>query len=613
MKLYSTLSILLISIGLTAQKLHKIEPPSWWKGMKLDTVEFMVYGSDIHELEAQSKTLHVIKSESLSSPNYLFVTVHIPSDALEGQHKMTFTNTKGKRVGSLLVEIQERRPQSSERKGFSSKDNIYLLMPDRFCNGNTANDNLKGMLETSNRSLKGGRHGGDLEGIEKHLGYIKEIGMTAIWLNPVLENNMPDYSYHGYAMTDLYSVDSRFGSNEEYQQLCARATQMGIGVIMDQVANHIGSYHPWMSDLPSKDWVNQWEEFTQTNHMKVSRFDPHSAAIDQKVFHDGWFVSTMPDLNQRQPKLARYLIQNSIWWIEYADLYGIRMDTWSYPDKEFLADWTKGILEEYPNFNIVGEEWVSDPSLISYWQSNAIRGDGYNSYLPSIMDFPLQSAITEGLKGETAWRSSMTKIYESLANDYMYGELNNIMIFPDNHDMSRIYTQLDEDFDLWKMAMSIYFTMRGTLQIFYGTEILMSNGESSDHGIIRSDFPGGWSGDNVNAFTGNGLSTQQLEGLEWFKKLAHLRKNSLALNSGELLHYIPLNEVYVYFRSFEQERIMVVANRNSSGKSIELDRFSEGLQESKSAENLITGERIQLSNGKVEVGPLETLILSLSK
>jgi glycosidase len=573
----------------------------------------MVYGSDIHELEAQSKTLHVIKSEALSSPNYLFVTVHIPSDASEGQHKMTFTNTKGKRVGSLLVEIQERRPQSSERKGFSSKDNIYLLMPDRFCNGNTANDNLKGMLETSNRSLKGGRHGGDLEGIKKHLDYIKEIGMTAIWLNPVLENNMPDYSYHGYAMTDLYNVDSRHGSNEEYKQLCAKAKQMGIGVIMDQVANHIGSYHPWMSDLPSEDWVNQWEEFTQTNHMKVSRFDLHAAAIDQRVFHDGWFVSTMPDLNQRQPKLARYLIQNSIWWIEYADLYGIRMDTWSYPDKEFLADWTKGILEEYPNFNIVGEEWVSDPSLISYWQSNAIRGDGYNSYLPSIMDFPLQSAITEGLKGETAWRSSMTKVYESLANDYMYGELNNIMIFPDNHDMSRIYTQLDEDFDLWKMAMSIYFTMRGTLQIFYGTEILMSNGESSDHGIIRSDFPGGWSGDNVNAFTGNGLSSQQLEGLEWFKKLAHLRKNSLALNSGELLHYIPLNEVYVYFRSFEQERIMVVANRNGSGKSIALDRFSEGLQESKSAENLITGERIQLNNGKVEVGPLETLILSLSK
>ena len=613
MKPYITLSIFLLSFGLNAQELGKIEPPSWWKGMKLDTVEFMVYGSDIHELEAQSKTLNVIKSEALSSPNYLFVTVHVPLNIIEGQHKLTFTNTKGKRVGSLLVEIQERRPQSSEREGFSSKDNIYLLMPDRFCNGNAANDNLKGMLETTNRSFKGGRHGGDLEGIEKNLDYFKEIGMTALWLNPVLENNMPEYSYHGYAMTDLYNVDSRYGSNEEYQHLCASAKQMGIGIIMDQVANHIGSYHPWMADLPSDDWVNQWEEFTQTNHMKVSRFDPHAAAIDQRVFHNGWFVSTMPDLNQCNSKLANYLLQNSIWWIEYADLYGIRMDTWSYPDKEFLANWTKGILDEYPNFNIVGEEWVSDPSLISYWQSNTIRGDGYKSYLPSIMDFPLQSSIIEGLKGKTGWRSSMTKIYESLANDYMYNNHNNIMIFPDNHDMSRIYTQLDEDFDLWKMAMSIYFTMRGTLQIFYGTEILMSNGETSDHGIIRSDFPGGWAGDDVNAFNGNGLSTQQLEGLEWFKKLSHLRKNSLALNSGELLHYIPLNEVYVYFRFYERERIMVIANRNNSGKSIEIDRYSQGLQESIYAENLITGETINLSNGILEVGPLETLILSLSK
>ncbi|MDC1022574.1 alpha-amylase family glycosyl hydrolase, partial [Schleiferiaceae bacterium] len=386
--------------------MEKIEPPSWWKGMTLDTVEFMVYGSGIDQLKAQSKTLHVIKSESLTSPDYLFVTIHIPSDILVGQHKLTFTNIKGKRVGSLLLEIQERRPQSSERKSFSSADNIYLLMPDRFCNGNSANDNVKGMLETTNRILKGGRHGGDLEGIEKHLEYFKDIGMTALWLNPVLENNMPEYSYHGYAMTDLYKVDSRYGSNEEYQQLSSRAKQMGIGIIMDQVANHIGSYHPWIANLPSGDWLNQWEEFTPTNHMKVSRFDPHSAAIDQKVFHDGWFVSTMPDLNQRQPKLAKYLIQNSIWWIEYADLYGIRMDTWSYPDKQFLADWTKGILTEYPNFNIVGEEWVSDPSLISYWQSNVIRGDDYDSYLPSIMDFPLQSAVTEGLKGETAWRSS---------------------------------------------------------------------------------------------------------------------------------------------------------------------------------------------------------------
>ena len=609
MKLKLTLLSVLISLGLSAQKLEKIEPPTWWKGMNMDTVEFMVYGSGIHELEASSKTLNVISTMALESPNYLFVTAHIPSDALVGQHKLTFRNTKGRKVGTLLVGIEARRAKSAERKSFSSADNIYLLMPDRFSNGNTANDKVKGMLEGPNRALKGGRHGGDLAGIENHLDYFKELGITALWLNPALENDMPDYSYHGYAMTDLYNVDARYGTNEDYKRLSAKAKDLGIGVIMDQVANHIGSYHRWMNDLPSSDWVNQWEEFTETNHMKVSRFDPHAAEVDQKVFHDGWFVETMPDLNQRQPQLARYLIQNSIWWIEYADLYGIRMDTWPYPDKQFLADWTKGILDEYPNFNIVGEEWVSDPSLISYWQSDAVRGDSYESYLPSVMDFPLQTAVTEGLKGETGWRSSMTKVYESLANDYMYGDVNNIMIFPDNHDMSRIYTQLDEDFDLWKMAMSIYFTMRGTLQVFYGTEILMTNPGTNDHGIIRTDFPGGWEGDPVNAFTGEGLTPQQLEAQNWFKTLANLRKNSCALNSGELLHYIPQGEIYVYFRTFESENIMVVANRNKEGKTIDLARYSQGLQGATSGENLITEEKVDLSHGAIDVGPMETLLL----
>ena len=404
-------------------------------------------------------------------------------------------------------------------------------------------------------------------------------------------------------------MDARYGSNQEYADLSAKAKEKGIGLIMDQVANHIGSSHPWMQDLPSKDWVNQWPSFTETNHMKVSRFDPHAAKIDQETFFNGWFVETMPDLNQQNPKLARYLIQNSIWWIEYLDLYGIRMDTWSYPDKEFLANWTKAILTEYPKFNIVGEEWVADPNLISYWQNTTARDDDYESFLPSVMDFPLQTAITGGLKGETGWRSSMAKIYESLANDYMYGTPNNIMIFPDNHDMDRIFTQLDEDFDLWKMAMSIYFTMRGTLQMYYGTEILMTHTGSSDHGDIRADFPGGWKGDTINAFTGEGLSPEQLEAQEWIRTLAKLRRNSCALNSGELLHYIPKDEVYVYFRTFEQENVMVVANRNKDSKTLDLQRFSQGLKDANTGENLITKESIDLSGRTVEVGPMETLIL----
>lgn len=599
----------LVVLSVNAQKLHKVEPPIWWTSMEMDTVEFMVYGEDIHELEVESKTLNIIGYESLESSNYLFVTAHIPADAIHGQHRLNFKRANGKKTGSLLVEIRKRKDNSALRKGFSSADIIYLLMPDRFSNGNTSNDNVNGMMEKANRSIKGGRHGGDIAGVAQHLDYFKDLGISALWLNPVVENDMPDYSYHGYAMTDLYTVDARYGSNQEYADLSAKAKEKGIGLIMDQVANHIGSSHPWMQDLPSKDWVNQWPSFTETNHMKVSRFDPHAAKIDQETFFNGWFVETMPDLNQQNPKLARYLIQNSIWWIEYLDLYGIRMDTWSYPDKEFLANWTKAILTEYPKFNIVGEEWVADPNLISYWQNTTARDDDYESFLPSVMDFPLQTAITGGLKGETGWRSSMAKIYESLANDYMYGTPNNIMIFPDNHDMDRIFTQLDEDFDLWKMAMSIYFTMRGTLQMYYGTEILMTHTGSSDHGDIRADFPGGWKGDTINAFTGEGLSPEQLEAQEWIRTLAKLRRNSCALNSGELLHYIPKDEVYVYFRTFEQENVMVVANRNEDSKTLDLQRFSQGLKDANTGENLITKESIDLSGRTVEVGPMETLIL----
>ena len=599
-----------LSIAIQAQDLHKIEPESWWVGMQMNTVEFMVYGKDISELIAESKTLEVQKSVGLESPNYLFVTAKIPADARIGDHTFVFRNTKGKKIGRLIVHIGAREEGSAARKGFSSADFIYLLTPDRFRNGDPRNDYVKGMLEGPNRELKGGRHGGDLAGVIESLDYFKHLGVSSLWLNPVLENDMPSYSYHGYAMTDLYAVDPRYGSNGLYKELADKAKEKGIGLIMDQVANHIGSSHPWMADLPSEDWVNQWPEFTQTNHMKVSRFDPHAAEVDHKQFTDGWFVETMPDLNQRNEKLARYLIQNSIWWVEYLGLHGIRMDTWSYPEKQFLANWTKAVLDEYPNFNIVGEEWVSDPSLISYWQAGTAKMDDYTTYLPSVMDFPLQSALIEGLKGESGWRSSMTKIYESLTNDYMYGDVNNIMIFPDNHDMSRIYTQLDEDYDKWKMAVAFIFTTRGTLQFYYGTEILMGNPGTEDHGIIRSDFPGGWEGDPINAFTGEGLTAQQKEAFAYIQSLAHLRRESCALNMGTLLHYIPQNEVYVYFRTFEDEHKMIVLNRNSEEVSLDLSRFQQGLEDFSAAIEVWTGETTSLEE-TLTIAPMGALIFDL--
>jgi len=587
---------LIVALPAVGQKLTKIEPVSWWRGMELETVEFMVYGKDISELTAVGQDLMVIRSTALESPNYLFVEVVIPDDTRIGKHKLLFKDQKGRQKGTLAIEVLEREEGSAKRKGFSSADFIYLITPDRFRNGDASNDQVKGMLEGPNREFIGGRHGGDLAGIIESLDYFEKMGISSLWLNPVLENNMETYSYHGYAMTDLYNVDPRYGTNEQYKVLADKAKERGIGIIMDQVANHIGSLHPWMSDLPSEDWVNQWPEFTQTNHMKVSRFDPHGAEVDRKQFTDGWFVETMPDLNQRNEKLARYLIQNSIWWVEYLGLHGIRMDTWPYPDKQFLADWTKAILQEYPNFNIVGEEWVSDPSLISYWQAGTAKMDDYTSYLPSVMDFPFQSAVVDGLMGETSWRSSMTKIYESLANDYMYGDLNNIMIFPDNHDMSRIYTRLNEDFDKWKMAMTLFFTTRGTLQFYYGTEILMNNPGTEDHGVIRSDFPGGWKGDAVNAFTGEGLTAQQKEAQEYIRVLAHMRRQSCALNMGKMLHYIPLGEVYVYFKSFGDEHKMIVLNRNDEEVELGLERFQQGLEGFTRAENVLTGETIELGS-----------------
>ncbi len=602
---------LIVALPALGQKLTKIEPASWWRGMELDTVEFMVYGKDISELRAVGKELMVIGTTALESPNYLFVEVVIPDDTRIGTHKLLFKDQKGRQKGTLAIEVLEREEGSAKRKGFSSADFIYLITPDRFRNGDPSNDQVKGMLEGPNREFIGGRHGGDLAGIIESLDYFEKMGISSLWLNPVLENNMETYSYHGYAMTDLYNVDPRYGTNEQYKELAEKAKEKGIGIIMDQVANHIGSLHPWMSDLPSEDWVNQWPEFTQTNHMKVSRFDPHGAEVDRKQFTDGWFVETMPDLNQRNEKLARYLIQNSIWWVEYLGLHGIRMDTWPYPDKQFLADWTKAILDEYPNFNIVGEEWVSDASLISYWQAGTAKMDDYTTYLPSIMDFPLQSAVVDGLMGEASWRSSMTKIYESLANDYMYGDLNNIMIFPDNHDMSRIYTRLDEDYDKWKMAMTLFFTTRGTLQFYYGTEILMNNPGTEDHGVIRSDFPGGWEGDAVNAFTGEGLTSQQKEAQQFIADLAHLRRQSCALNMGEMLHYIPLGEVYVYFKSFGDEHKMIVLNRNDEEVELGLDRFQQGLEGFTRLDNVWTGE-VEEIGSTLTLAPMGSYIFDLN-
>ena len=601
------LMLFLFSISLNAQ-IERVEPPNWWIGFENIELQLLIKGDDIR----YSKVYIDYQGVNIVNTHYLFVTAVITNSTKIGPHKMSFRIPNGKLTGELFVDILNRREGSAQRKGFSSVDFIYLLMPDRFRNGNPLNDNINDM-EKSDRTKLGGRHGGDIEGVRLSLDYLQDLGVTGLWLNPVLENDMPDYSYHGYAMTDLYKVDARFGSNEDYKRLSSEAKQKGIGLIMDQVANHIGSHHLWMSDLPSGDWINQWEAFTQTNHMKVSRFDIHAAEVDRKQFTDGWFVETMPDLNQANPKLARYLIQNSIWWVEYLDLYGIRMDTWSYPNKEFLSNWTKAILEEYPQFNIVGEEWVSDAGLISYWQAGAKRQDDYQSYLPSVMDFPLQTAIVEGLQGEEGWRSSMTKIYESLANDYKYGDVNNIMIFPDNHDMSRIFTQLEENFDHWKMAIKFNFNYARIPQIYYGTEVLISDSSNpGDHGLIRTDFPGGWENDTSNGFDNQGLSEIQLEMKNFLMKLLNFRKKSNAIHKGKTIHFAPINGVYLIARTYKDEVLINIINKNESPVKLDLKRFDELKLNGFSFLNVVTKEIILWEN-EIKLSKKGSYILNLQK
>ena len=587
---YPIFLFLLLYLGMGAQnQISRIEPPNWWAGMKNPALQLMVHGQNISDLDPTIlyRGVHIKQIIKVPNPNYLFIDLHIDEHTSAGTFTIQFKKG-GKTVESHDYELQAREEGSAQREGFNNSDVLYLITPDRFANGDASNDNIAGLKETLNRTNKGGRHGGDIEGIKQHLGYLKDLGFTAIWLNPVLENDMEIYSYHGYSTTDYYKIDPRFGSNATYQKFCKEAKDQGVKMIMDIIVNHCGSEHWWMNDLPTDDWLNYNEgEYVQTNHRKTVIQDPHVSQIDYKMMVDGWFVKTMPDLNQRNPLLASYLIQNSIWWIEYAHLAGIRMDTYPYPHQWFMTDWTKAIMEEYPDFNIVGEEWNNNPAIVAYWQRGKNNPNGYTSDLRSLMDFPVQVACTEALVEEESWGKGWIKLYEMIANDFQYADPDNLVIFPDNHDMQRFYSQINEDFDLFKLGIAFYLTSRGIPQFYYGTEILMTS--SGDHGIIRTDFPGGWAGDKVNARTNAGLSDQQIAAKNYFKNLLQWRKDKSVIHTGKLMHFTPHDGVYVYFRYNADEKVMVVLNKGEK-KSLELGRFSEMLGGIKTGKDIISGQ-----------------------
>lgn len=554
-----------------------VSPPNWWVDMAASDVELMVYGDDIADdtVMVSKGAVSITKTQALDSENYLFVTLNTEK-AKAGEVILTFTDSDGT-VREKSYSLLKRKAGSAQRQGFSPKDAIYLIAPDRFANGDPSNDNVEGYKDTVDRAAKGGRHGGDIKGIIDNLGYVKEMGFTQIWTMPLLENAMDNYSYHGYSTTDYYQVDPRFGSNQDYVELSEKASEAGIGIIMDMVLNHIGSTHQWMKDKPSQDWINNNGVFVGTTHKRESLHDPHAVESDKIGFSDGWFVPTMPDLNQRNPHLANYLIQNAIWWVEFANLSGIRVDTYSYPDKDFLSQWTTRLIEEYPNLNIVGEEWSVNPAITAYWQRGSHKHDNYVSALPSVMDFPLQTALVKALDSAESWNSGFISVYETLATDFLYAEPNNLVVFADNHDMSRVFTQLGHDVRKWNMAMTFFLTTRGIPQVFYGTEILMQNEGTTDHGVIRTDFPGGWKEDtDKNAFSGKGLSEEERWAQQRTKSLLSLRREYPALFEGELKHYAPKDGVYTYFRVNENDKsraLMVILNKEET--DVALSQYRE--------------------------------------
>ena len=612
---YMLLTIL-ISTKMSGQINH-VEPLNWWVGMNNPELQLLINGNQIGET---TPVIHytgvtIKKIHTADSRNYLFIDLEINKMTKPGIMEISFRK-KGKEVYHYQYSLLKRQQPAAAFKGFNSTDVIYLIVPDRFANGDYGNDVAEGMREKKvNRNFDGGRHGGDIRGIIDHLDYIKDMGFTAIWPTPMLENDMEGYSYHGYSITNHYRVDPRYGTIDEYKELSSKAKQKGISLIFDEVLNHTGSNYWWMNDLPFKDWINfaPPHPYTASNHRRTVNQDMYASQYDKKLWSEGWFDKTMPDMNGKNPFVSNYLTQNTIWWIETLQLGGVRQDTYGYSDKTFLKHWSCSIMNEYPHFSMVGEEWSYNPLITSYWQQGKKNKDGYNGCLNTIMDFPLQDALVKSLTGneDASYNAPFTKLYEMLANDFVYANPNQILVLGDNHDMDRLYMQLNQDIDLTKMALTFLLTTRGIPQIFYGTEILMDNtGHHKVDGLIRSDFPGGWKEDKVNAFTGAGLNKDQLGMQLYVKQLLQWRKNNPVISSGKILHFAPYNGVYVYFRYNKEKTIMVVMNINNSPTTVDTNRFAEIIKGRTEAVNILSNEKAAIRSG-ITVNPKSATIFEI--
>ena len=574
------------------------------------TLQLMVHGIDIADAKVRLNYpgVTIISTSHGINPNYLFIDLKISPQAKPGVLDLLF-----QRDGVQLhraYQLQQRQPGSAQRQGFSSKDAILNLMPDRFAQGQSSTVAIPGFTDVVDRANGGARHGGDIKGIVDHLDYIANMGFTMIWPTPMLENRQNDFSYHGYAMTDLYRIDPRFGSNEEYREMVRSARAHGLGIIQDIVPNHIGDNHWWMKDMPAPDWLTYSGNFIPTRHARSAISDQYASQEDRANFTQGWFSSTMPDLNQKNPHVALYEIQQAIWWIEYAGLSGLRVDTYGYSDTAFLAKWSRRIMQEYPYFTMVGEEWSSNPLTVAYWLKGKLNKDGYVSSMPSMMDFPLVETLRRALVNEETFGSGFTELYSAMSNDQLYPHPEAMVLFEGNHDMPRLFSVLDNDIALYKMAAVYVATMPRTPQFYYGTEVLMSSPKERDDAGARQDFPGGWAGDKVNAFTGQGLTDQQLEAQTLMRQLLNWRKGAHAIHSGRLMHYAPDNGVYAYFRYDDRSKYMIVLNKNYAATTLPLKRFHEMLNNKSTAIDVLSGKASKLGTTMI-VPPRAALILQL--
>ncbi|MCD4696978.1 MAG: glycoside hydrolase family 13 protein [Bacteroidales bacterium] len=609
-----TLFILNSSISGQDISIERVEPPFWWANMRNPELQLLVYGNNISNTvpEITYEGIVIVDVISTENPNYLFIYLFLNEPVTPGKFDIIFRINSDEEI-IYEYELKERQEGSGLREGFNTSDMVYLLMPDRFANGNPENDNHPDMLEKLNRQNPDGRHGGDIQGIADHIDYISGLGATALWINPLVENNNPEYSYHGYAITDFYSIDPRYGTNSDYRALVDKCHAAGLKVIMDMVFNHCSIHHWFIKDLPSEDWIHQFDEFTRSNFRASTIPDIHASDYDREKLLTGWFDTHMADLDQRNPMLTNYLIQNTIWWIEFAGLDGIRLDTQPYSYKEFISDWSSFIFLEYPHFNIVGESWLHKEAFTAYFQNNASNNDGYNSKIPSVTDFPMQSALTKAFTEKDGWAEGLSRIYYVLAQDHLYGQADKNLVFCDNHDLTRYFSSIEENFESWKMGMAALSTLRGIPMIYYGTEILMTGEEHKGHGYIRKDFPGGWPLDVTNAFTREGRTVLQNKAFDYLKNLLQWRKGKTAIHEGKLKHFVPENNIYVYFRYTDDDCVMVAFNNSKNElKALDTEKFKECMKEYTYAKNIVSGETLNYLD-TITIAPKSVLVLELIK